>query len=110
VGFPVAYKVHGLEAFPCVAIERLAPNATWAVQGTSPPGGPQAAWPLCEEPPKVQDLPGSQQGQSPSTPKKAKGAPEDALQKLEKLVRAEYLPPALEDLVMKAHVPFPFDR
>jgi hypothetical protein len=43
-------------------------------------------------------------------PEKAKGAPKDAPQKLERLVRAKYLPLALEDLVMKAHVPVPFDR
>jgi hypothetical protein len=43
-------------------------------------------------------------------PEKAKGAPEDALQKLEKLVRARYFMLAAEDLVMKAHVPVPFDR
>jgi hypothetical protein len=49
-------------------------------------------------------------GQTRPTPKKAKGAPEDALQKLEKLVRTGYSPLALKDLVMKAHVPFPFDR
>jgi hypothetical protein len=55
-------------------------------------------------------LPISRQGQTPSTPKKAKGALEDALQKLKRLVRAKYLPLALKDLVMKAHVPFPFDR
>jgi hypothetical protein len=54
--------------------------------------------------------PVSLQGQTPSTPKKAKGAQEDALQKLKRLVRAEQLPLALKDLVMKAHVPFPFDR
>ncbi len=55
-------------------------------------------------------LPASRQGQTPPTPKKAKGAPEDALQKLKRLVRTEQFPLALKDLVMKAHVPFPFDR
>jgi hypothetical protein len=47
-------------------------------------------------------------GQTQSTPKKAKGAPEDALQKLEKLVRTGHNPLALKDLVMKAHLPYPF--
>jgi hypothetical protein len=56
---------------------------------------------ICSDPSK---------GQTRSTPKKAKGAPEDALQKLEKLVRTGHSPLALKDLVMKAHVPFPFDR
>jgi hypothetical protein len=50
-----------------------------------------------------------QQGQTSLAPKKAKGARKDALQKLEKLVRTEHSPLALKDLVMKAHVPFPFD-
>jgi hypothetical protein len=54
--------------------------------------------------------PVSWQGQTPSTPKKAKGAPQGALQKFKRLVRAKYLPLALKDLVMEAHVPFPFDR
>ena|SRR6187551_2664577 len=47
-------------------------------------------------------------GQTPPTPKKAKGAPEDALQKLKKLVRTGHNPLALKDLVMKAHLPYPF--
>jgi hypothetical protein len=60
--------------------------------------------------PKRAICPDRGKGQTHSAPKKAKGAPEDALQKLEKLVRTGKNPLALKDLVMKAHVPFPFDR
>jgi hypothetical protein len=44
------------------------------------------------------------QGPARPAPKNAKGAPEDALYKLE---RAKHLPLELEDLVMKAHFAFP---
>jgi hypothetical protein len=106
----VAYKIHGQKAFPCVASDQLAPNATWAVQSTAPTGGLQGAWPHCQESPKARNFAQSPQRPNSLGPEKAKGAPEDALQKLEKLVRTEHSPLALKDLVMKAHVPFPFDR
>jgi hypothetical protein len=110
VGNPVAYKIHGQKAFPCVAIDWLAANATWAVQSTAHAGDPQAPWPHCQESPKTRTRLDRRKGQTRSIPKKAKGALEDALQKLEKLVRTRLGPLALKDLVMKAHVPFPFDR
>jgi hypothetical protein len=80
-----------------------------AFQGTGPGRRPQEAWPHCQESPKA-GIATVTARPNPFDPEKAKGTPKGALQKLKRLVRAEYLPLALKDLVMKAHVPVPFDR
>jgi hypothetical protein len=110
----VAYKIHGQMPIPCVAPGALAPYATWVVQGSRLRQGPQEAWPLCQRSPKSANLAQSadaEQGPLALAPKKAKGTPEGALQKSNDWSeRRMMIRSPLEDLVMKAHEPCPFDR
>jgi hypothetical protein len=106
----VAYKVHGQKAFPCVAIDWLCVKRNQGYSKVLPwQGARKQRGRIARSRPKAGNWARPSKAKPHRPRKKAKGAPEDALQKLEKLVRARHCPLALKDLVMKAHVPFPFD-